>query len=177
MIGLRSEAGRGRIKRPLPVFQMIGARRAVIVLVIASVLSCTERERVRLREPLLVIQDGNGKTVDTIPLPDSRFDLVFIHSIHLTKVEERFEIGPSGRLELYELRYENSGVGMPSDSEGGYRLENGKFVLSMDRSFDVIPLFVSIVPGHGIQAGGTFYPFTRWANRGEALRLSARIHQ
>ncbi|TFG79440.1 MAG: DUF1850 domain-containing protein, partial [Spirochaetales bacterium] len=105
-----------------------------------------------------------------------RFDYVFVHSIHLTLVEERFRVDDAGNLHLFELRYENSGVGMPADEEGGYRLEDGRFILLMDRTFERIPLFVSIVPGHGVSTGGKFYPFTDWAKPEDVLVLSARAH-
>jgi hypothetical protein len=80
-------------------------------------------------------------------------------------------------LRLYELRYQSSGVGMPEDAELGYRLENGVFILKMDRSFASIPLRVSIVEGHGVTVGDTFRPFTEWAAPEGALILSGRIRE
>ncbi|HRY55262.1 MAG TPA: DUF1850 domain-containing protein [Spirochaetia bacterium] len=131
------------------------------------------------REPALLIRDGRGRAAAEIRLEDGRFSHVFLHSFHLTPVEERFVIERAGpfraRLRLYELRYRSSGVGMPEDAEGGYRLEEGYFVLSMDRSFDSIPVLVSIVPGHGIVAGDIYSPFRNWAGPEEGLRLSARM--
>jgi hypothetical protein len=80
-------------------------------------------------------------------------------------------------LRLYELRYRSPGVGMPEDAELGYRLEGGDFVLRMDRSFPSIRILVSIVPGHGLEIGGGFRPFTEWARPKEALVLSGRIRR
>ncbi|MEI6876911.1 MAG: DUF1850 domain-containing protein, partial [Spirochaetota bacterium] len=74
---------------------------------------------------------------------------------------------------LYELRYRDAGVGMPSDAEGGYRLEGGYFILSMNREFRTIPLRVSPVAGHGLSVGGVFHPFLEWAEAGKPLVLSA----
>lgn len=124
----------------------------------------------------LLISDERGVLLGVLPLDDGRFDYVFVHSIHLTLVEEKFRVDGAGDLHLFELRYESSGVGMPADAEGGYRLEDGRFILSMDRTFDRIPLFVSIVAGHGVSAGGRFHPFTEWAEPEDILVLTARVH-
>ena len=155
--------------------------RAVVALVAAAALAVAGALAFfePVREPELVLRDSRGHTLGKIRLPDGHFSHVFVHSFHLTPVEERFMIEPKGlsgaRMRLYELRYQSPGVGMPADAEGGYRLENGFFVLSMDRVFDTIPVLVSIVPGHGIVAGGSLRPFRDWAAPEEALRLSARM--
>jgi len=131
------------------------------------------------REAELLVRDSKGSVLGAIRVPDGRFSLVFTHSFHLTPVEERFAIARRGvlgaRMRLYELRYESSGVGMPADAELGYRLEDGVFVLSMDRSFDEIPILVSVVPGHGIVADDCYLPFRNWAVPKDGIRLSARM--
>jgi len=125
-------------------------------------------------EPLLIITDLKGKQLARLALPDDRFSHVFVHSFHLTPVEERMEMDPEGGFRLYELRYQSCGVGMPTETEEGFRLENGEFILSMQRRFKKIPVMVSILPGHGLIVGGTFYPFDAWAAPEETLVLSAR---
>ena len=130
-------------------------------------------------EPTLDLRDGKGKLVAELNLPHGRFEHVFIHSFHLTPVEERFVLVRKGlfraSLRLYELRYESLGVGMPEDAELGYRLENGKFVLTMDRSFDRIPIMVSIVPGHGVVVDGVFHAFDNWIPREGRVTLEGRF--
>jgi len=126
------------------------------------------------REPLLVITDFKGKQLATLVLPDGRFSHVFVHSFHLTPVEERMELDPEGGFHLYELRYQSCGVGMPTEIEEGFRLENGEFILSMQRRFEKIPVMVSILPGHGLMVGGKFYPFDAWAPPEDTLVISAR---
>ena len=64
---------------------------------------------------------------------------------------------------------------MPEDAELGFRLEDGVFVLAMDRRFETIPLRVSILEGHGLEIGGVFTPFTTWAPREKSLILSGEI--
>jgi hypothetical protein len=129
--------------------------------------------------PELIVAEPNGRALASFRPQDGRFEHVFVHSVHLTPVEELFQIEPEkngkARLRLYELRYESSGVGMPADAEGGYKLEGGKFILSMNRSFDAIPLRVSIVPGHGIVVDGKLHPFTDWAAPESPLVLRAQI--
>ncbi len=130
-------------------------------------------------ETFLDIKSPRGRVLASIIVPDGSFDHVFIHSIHLTPVAERFRIESSGdngvALHLFELRYQSSGVGMPSDAEEGYRLENGVFILTINRVFRKIPVMVSIVDGHGIRVGGVLYPFRLWAEREEQIVLSGRI--
>lgn len=152
----------------------------LVALAAASFLAaaCALRPSAAQIPELLVTAPG-GKLLAAFRPRDGRFEHVFVHSVHLTPVEELFQIESDGkggaRLHLYELRYESSGVGMPSDAEGGYRLEGGKFVLRMDRGFAEIPLRVSIVPGHGIVVDGSFHPFTDWAPPESPLVLRARI--
>lgn len=130
------------------------------------------------REPELVLADGKGVPLAVFALPDGRFEHVFIHSVHQTPVEEKFRIelqDGAPRLHLYELRYQSQGVGMPSDAEGGYRLEGGTFILAMDRSFERLPIMVSPVAGHGITIGGAPTPFVMYQSPGRPIALSARL--
>ncbi len=125
------------------------------------------------------MEDSQGRHLGSLDLPGARFDHVFVHSVHKTPVVERFRIEDRGkegiRLHLYELDYEDAGVGMPSDAEGGFRLEKGHFILAMDREFARIPIQVSIVPGHGLVAGGRFTAFTTWAREGKGIILEATM--
>lgn len=127
--------------------------------------------------PELQLADVDGSTLAILELPEGGFDHVFVHSVHRTPVVERFRIEhPEGRpvMHLYELRYQSQGVGMPSDAEGGFRLEGDTFVLAMDRAFEEIPIMVSPVEGHGLLVGQTFIPFTRFEPPGHRIVLSAR---
>lgn len=153
--------------------------RAVLAIALAlpflSLSSCAIE-----REAVLVVRDGTGRKLAVVDLPDRRFSHVFKHSFHLTPVEERMEVEKDGTLHLYELRYESCGVGMPTEAEEGFRLEEGVFVLSMSRTFKEMPVMVSPLPGHGIVAGGIFHPFTDWTQVGRQLILKGgarfRIH-
>jgi hypothetical protein len=126
----------------------------------------------------LTITDRYGVLLGAIPVPDGRFDLVYVHSFHLTPVVERYKIEVDSEgvpfLHLFELEYESCGVGMPTEQELGYRLVDGKFELKMDRAFKSIPLMISIVEGHGIRVGGQYFPFTKWLPPESMLVLAAR---
>ena len=129
-------------------------------------------------EPELLLRDGQDRLLVILPLPHGSFEHVFVHSFHLTPVEERFVLEREGlsraRLRLYELRYQDLGTGMPDDAELGYRLENGRFVLAMERRFDRIPIMVSILDGHGIVIDGAFHPFTDWVPKEARIILEGR---
>jgi hypothetical protein len=130
-------------------------------------------------EAQLVITAKDGRRLAALPLIEGRFDHVFIHSIHLTPVEERFVVEADAKggtdLRLFELRYQSLGVGMPSDAEGGFRLENGRFILTMNRVFKKIPVMVSVVPGHGVTVGQVFHPFTEWVESEDLIFLTGRM--
>jgi hypothetical protein len=158
-----------------------GARRALLLaaLLIAAAAGAAALLYRLDEEALLVVSSAEGRVLAELALPDGRFDYVFTHSLHLTPVRERYRVeaggGGKARLRLYELRYQSAGAGMPEDAELGYRLEDGVFVLAMDRSFERIPLLVSIVEGHGVEIGGALRPFTEWAAPKRGLILSGKI--
>ncbi len=130
-------------------------------------------------EPELVLRDGQGRFLAALPLPQGRFEHVFVHSFHLTPVEERFIVERRGlfraELRLTELRYQDLGTGMPEDAELGYRLEKGVFILAMDRRFNRIPIMVSILDGHGLVVDGVFHPFTDWVPKEGRIILEGRL--
>jgi hypothetical protein len=156
---------------------------AVFLGLAAGVLPVFSLDTVQPADPtvpsyVLTITDRESRVVAEIPLEDGRFDHVYVHSIHLTPVVERFKVTAdlAGKpvLHLFELDYESCGMGMPADTEDGFHLVDGKFILDMSRDFTVIPLMVSIVPGHGIIADGRFYPFTDWVPEATLLFLTAK---
>ncbi len=124
------------------------------------------------REPRLEILDESGSRLDSLVLVDGRFSHVYTHSIHLSRVDEEFRIAGNS-LELLRLRYDSYGVGMPSDGGDAFRIEDGRFVVDMKRSFERLDIRVSHLPGHGIESGGIFRPFTDWVPPESLIRLKA----
>jgi len=121
----------------------------------------------------LCITQG-GHRVAELALPSQgEFILTYVHSIHKRPVYEYYR-ADKGMLHLYELRYDTTSTGMPSDGEEGFRLENGWFVLAMDRKFSKLPLFVSPIPGHGVIIKGHLYLFTEWVKEETTLELSVQ---
>jgi hypothetical protein len=114
--------------------------------------------------------DINGRLLAKLTIPDGFFTHHYIHSIHKTPVDEEFRI-KDHMLELYQLKFESYGVGMPTDEGDGFRLENGRFVLDLHRSFKQIDIRVSFIPGHGIIYSGVFHPFTQWVPVEKTVRL------
>jgi hypothetical protein len=143
------------------------------ILAVGLLVSSCPPPRLEI-ETYVGIESAGGETLAEIRLPDGCFDHHFVHSFHLTPVDERFKVENDGSLRLYELRYASTGVGMPTEAEGGYRLEGGRFVLSMDRRFEKIPIMVSIVPGHGLVVGGRLLPFTDWAEPEDLVIVKGR---
>ena len=102
--------------------------------------------------PVLIIKNSQNKTVARLPLYDGQFIHHYIHSIHKTAVDEYFQI--KGRnLELFQVKYDTYGVGMPSDGGEAFTIEDGRFVVKMHRTFSNIPIRVSIIPQHGVIVG------------------------
>jgi hypothetical protein len=150
-----------------------GKRSGILILsaVIAIVAILVLVFNIRL-VPALVIKNSTGATIARLPLYDGRFIHHFIHSVHKTPVDEYFEVHGTN-LELTKVKYDTYGVGMPSDGGEAFTIENGRFVVTMHRSFLNIPIRVSIVPDHGVIVGGTLFPFTQWVPQESAITLSA----
>lgn len=164
----------GRRRVPTPVLSFHGVRAIVLFLSVFLIAAAIVVVVFRPEElPELLINNREGQRLAVVPVPGGSFDHTYIHSIHQTRVDEFFRIEGSV-LRLYELRFDTLSVGMPSDAEGGYRLEDGRFVLAMDRHFEGIPIAVSPIAGHGIDVGGDLTPFTTWAPIEGSLILKAR---
>ena len=144
-------------------------RFALILLAFLSLAFCLF-EVLFEQVPALDIMDRSGCLIAKLPIRNGLFTHHYIHSIHKTPVDEEFRI-EGDFLELYQVKYESYGVGMPTDAGDGFRLENGRFVLDMHREFKQIDIRVSFIPGHGIIYDGVFHPFTEWVPIEKTVRL------
>jgi len=121
---------------------------------------------------VLILKNGQNKTVARLPLYDGQFIHHYIHSVHKTAVDEYFQI--KGRnLELFQVKYDTYGVGMPCDGGEAFTIEDGRFVVKMHRTFSNIPIRVSIVPQHGVIVENELLPFTMWMLPESEVILSA----
>ncbi|MBP7094817.1 MAG: DUF1850 domain-containing protein [Spirochaetia bacterium] len=121
----------------------------------------------------LDLVDGNGTVRTRLFLPDRRFSHVYVHSINLGRVDEDFTVERNGVLHLESLRYDQMSSGMPSDTEDGFSIEDGRFVLTLSRRFRELPVRVSPVAGHGIQTAEGFVAFADIFETGELVTLVA----
>ncbi|HCO49627.1 MAG TPA: hypothetical protein DIT55_09500 [Spirochaetaceae bacterium] len=120
----------------------------------------------------LLLYDNDGRKLAELLLEEEGFVHRYIHSIHKTPVDEEFIVSGK-RLELVRLRYDAYGVGMPSDGGEAFRIENGRFVVDMRRSFARLDIRVSHIPGHGLLIDGSFHPFTEWVPAESLITLKA----
>lgn len=94
--------------------------------------------------PYLIIIDGKNNTIlySRSFLLENEFMIRYIHSIHLTPVEELYTV-KDNTIILNELHYDTYSVGMPSELNYGekFNIKNGRFVISnMNRVFSNINL-------------------------------------
>lgn len=120
--------------------------------------------------PLLRIQAEDGVILGSLWVPDG-FRIGFIHSINLSPVDEEFRIAPDGTIILERMVFDQYSTGMPSGSEDGFVVEDGRFVTYPERSLDGIALRVSPLEGHTMTYRGRTVPLNRWAKSGALLRL------
>ena len=125
--------------------------------------------------PILDIQDMSGKTRAQIVCRDGTFVHRYVHSVHLSDVDEEYTIESGGILRLTATRFDTLGVGIPYDAEGGFSQDGNRFVLRMDRKYRSLPIRISPLPGHMIIAGGREYPLSRWIHPGDLAILKARF--
>ncbi len=143
----------------------------LLILLLFPLVSESAHAEGRAGLSLYIFQDG--QPLATVALPATgEFILTYVHSIHKRPVYEYYR-AEQGQLHLYELRYDTTSTGMPSDAEGAFRLEDGIFILTMDRWFRTLPLFVSPIPGHGVIIEGHAYPFTSWTQAETAIELAS----
>jgi hypothetical protein len=79
----------------------------------------------------LVFYQGNtNNMVAYLPMKsESRFQITFTHSIHLTDVVEKYSVTENLEIRQDEIQYEQFGIGMPSNAVEGetFVYEDGKY--------------------------------------------------
>lgn len=143
--------------------------------ILAAALAAAAGPLLIPRIPVLVIRNGQGKTLTRIVCRDGTFIHRYVHSVHLSDVDEEYTIEGDGSLRLTATRFDTLGVGIPYDAEGGFSQEGNRFVLRMDRRYRSLPIRVSPIPGHVVVAGGRVYPLSTWIAPEELAILEARM--
>ncbi|MFD1882292.1 DUF1850 domain-containing protein [Paracoccus pacificus] len=128
---------------------------AVLLLLAAGPLSAADGG------PWLCLTEtrGQGREVARFPLgPQGRFDLSFIHSVSRTTVTDRYRVEGGEIIQTSEV-FQAHGAGLPSIANDvdatGWRHENGRFILDMNRRTGPIPLRIQAQYKNTLHTAGT----------------------
>ena len=124
--------------------------------------------------PVLDIRNGQGELLARLVCKNGTFVHRYVHSVHLSDVDEEYSIEADGTLRLTASRFDTLGVGIPFDADGGFSLEGNRFVLRMDRRYRSLPIRVSPLPGHVVITGGREYALSSWVDKEELVILEAK---
>ena len=98
---------------------------------------------------LLVIEDKTNKKNYEFLLKNKKFSLGYTHSVMKTEAEEIFITDNNEKIKLIRTEYKSYGVGLPFlPEEGKMKVENGKFILDMEREFKNISMVISPIGKH-----------------------------
>lgn len=143
-------------------------KQLICIAIIAMVLFCIVADHVGSAK-VLVVENTDAQTQKEFYLPDSAFSLGYIHSIMLTPCEEYFRVGTNNRINLEKTIYQSYGVGLPFlPEEGELNVEDGKFILEIDRNFEEINMVLSPIPKHWLKIGDRTYDLIELADESGA---------
>lgn len=98
---------------------------------------------------ILVIKNKTDNKIIEYPLKDKKFSLGYTHSVMKTEAEEFFIAEKDKKIKLVRTEYKSYGVGLPFlQEEGKMVIENGKFILEMNREFKDISMVISPIGKH-----------------------------
>ncbi len=107
---------------------------------------------------LLVIEDKTNKKNYEFILKNKKFSLGYTHSVMKTEAEEIFVTDDNEKIKLIRTEYKSYGVGLPFlPEEGKMKVENGKFILDMEREFKNISMVISPIGKHYLKIDGKKY--------------------
>lgn len=107
---------------------------------------------------LLVIEDKTNKKNYEFILKNEKFSLGYTHSVMKTEAEEIFVTDDNEKIKLIRTEYKSYGVGLPFlPEEGKMKVENGKFILDMEREFKNISMVISPIGKHYLKIDGKKY--------------------
>jgi hypothetical protein len=120
-----------------------------------------------------------AETLAFIPLKDeSRFQIKYTHSIHLTDVVESYKFSATGQIQQYELMYEDFSIGMPANAEDGetFQQVDGKYYIKNMRR--LIPSFYlrvgQVTANHRVIFRNREYPLSRSIKPGTLVKVELR---
>ncbi|NLA50940.1 MAG: DUF1850 domain-containing protein [Alcaligenaceae bacterium] len=110
-----------------------GRKRLFIRIAVILLVIFTTSVIIKLlsRQPVLVFSNRNTQEIEALlPIESgSRFSIIFVHSIHLKDVIEKYRINEQNEIEQTDIIFEEFGIGMPSNAPPGaqFVIENGKY--------------------------------------------------
>lgn len=122
---------------------------------------------------LVVAAPPSGETLDVILLPAGapRFTLRYLHSVTRTPVVETYDAAPDGIVQT-AISFTEHGPGLPTEAAIGERWEHtdGRFVVTMHRTFATIRMRVHADQQPVLGAGASNVALAQWGNRALDLR-------
>jgi len=125
---------------------------------------------------LVLAPQPDGTALAQVPVPDdgAAFTLTYVHSVTRTPVIERYRID-ADTIVQFAIEFEQHGPGLPTQADPGQRFERrgGRFVVTMQRRFDVIVMRVHADQQPRLDVGQRQFDLATWGNRALALRALA----
>ena len=91
---------------------------------------------------LIWYDEGNDEIIAYRPMkPEDTFQLIFVHSIHLTDVTEKYKLTEENQIMQYEMMFSDFGIGMPSEvkeHEDMYYEDGFYHLTHMNNIFDTL---------------------------------------
>lgn len=101
-----------------------------------------------IRETLIFTETQENKIYYVQVNQQKKFEIRYVHSIHLTDVIEFYEITPDLKIRMLSMTYENLSIGLPGEAAAGETLElrDGVYTLTYnDRVIDSFRLHIGRV--------------------------------
>lgn len=93
-----------------------------------------------IRSTLVFYEQNTDNIAAYLPIQkEQRFQITFVHSIHLSDVIEKYEVTKEDHIKQYEMIFEQFGIGMPSTIEDNEEMvyEDGKYhIKDMNNVFE-----------------------------------------
>lgn len=130
--------------------------------------------------PYFLIIDGESNEIlyKTPIKENDQFSIKFIHSIHLTPVEEFYRVDKDLNIQLFELYFDTYSVGMESSLNEGELLElkDGKIIIkNMNRIFPFIDLRVGqVIANHTLTINNDTLELTKVSSPGAYVRIQVK---
>jgi hypothetical protein len=117
--------------------------------------------------------DGARLASLTLPADDASFSLAYTHSVTRTPVTELYRVDGGAIVET-EMRFEQHGPGLPTEADvgGTFARIDGRFVVTMDRSFPSLVMRVHRDQSPRLIAGTRTLDLAQWGNRALALGVA-----